>query len=41
VLADHKVLPDSGIVALSYLVAGSGAAPARIAYVRSTSTTPK
>lgn len=34
VLTDHKVLPKSGIVALSYKVAGSRAAPPRIQYVR-------
>lgn len=35
VLADHKTLPDSGIVVLSYLVAGSAGAPPRISYVKS------
>lgn len=34
VLADHKVLPASGIVALSYSVADSGAAAPRIRYVK-------
>ena len=34
VLADQKILPDSGIVVLAYEVAGSVAAPPRIRYVK-------
>ncbi len=34
VLADHKVLPESGIVALAYTVEGSGQAAPRIGYVK-------
>ncbi|MDP1604057.1 MAG: dihydrofolate reductase family protein, partial [Legionella sp.] len=40
VLADHKILPASGIVALSYTVTGSGAAPAPIGYVKTVATKP-
>lgn len=36
VLADHKALPASGIVALSYLVLGSTAQAPRIGYVKDT-----
>lgn len=35
VLADHRILPGSGIVALSYSVAGSRAAAPPIRYIRS------
>jgi dihydrofolate reductase len=34
VLADHRILPASGIVALSYAVQGAAGPPARIAYVK-------
>lgn len=34
VLADQKILPDSGIVVLAYKVAGSVAPPPRIRYVK-------
>ena len=33
-LVDHKVLPASGIVALSYAVPGKAGPPARIAYIK-------
>ena len=39
VLTDHKTLPGSGIVALSYSVAGGPGPPSRIAYI--TAATPK
>ena len=35
-LTDSRVLPDSGIVALAYLVSGSKAQPPRIDYVKTT-----
>ena len=34
VLGDHKVLPKSGMVVLSYAVSGTGATPPPIAYVK-------
>ena len=36
VLADHKTLPTSGIVALSYSVAGSAGSAPRIRYIKTT-----
>lgn len=41
VLSDQKTLPDSGIVALSYSVAGAAGRPARIAYIKKTTAKPK
>ncbi|PYO49572.1 MAG: dihydrofolate reductase [Gemmatimonadetes bacterium] len=35
VLADHKILPASGIVALAYSVAGSAGAAPRVRYIKS------
>jgi len=35
VLGDHKVLPKSGIIALSYAVKGTNTAAPAIAYVKS------
>jgi hypothetical protein len=41
VLTDQKTLPGSGIVALSYSVAGTTGPPPRIAYVRTGTAKPK
>jgi dihydrofolate reductase len=39
-LVDHKVLPASGIVALSYAVPGTSGPPARISYIKPASKKP-
>jgi dihydrofolate reductase len=41
VLADQKVLPESGIVMLSYSVHGSSEPPARVRYVKATRSKPR
>jgi len=41
VLADQKILPKTGIVALSYSVRGRTGRPARIAYVKTRKAKPK
>lgn len=41
VLGDHKILPASGIVALSYSIAGTAAAAPRIRYVKPAKTRTK
>ena len=41
VLTDHKTLPGSGIVALSYSVAGASGSPPRIAYIKAATPKPK
>lgn len=41
VLSDQKVLPDSGIVALSYSVAGMHGSPPRITYIKTATAKPK
>lgn len=41
VLGDHKILPASGIVALSYAVTGAAGAAARIGYVKPSKQKPQ